>query len=85
MSLTSRILVHNPANGAEHLVHGLTQILPAVSREQDQTAASRPLQIFLGIVLGHRGAQSINGGVTGDKKCGWDPSPPAAGSAGRSP
>ena len=65
--LNIRILVHNPANGAEHLVHGLTQILPAVSREQDQTAASRPLQIFLGIVLGHRGAQSINGGVAGDK------------------
>ena len=61
------ILVHNAANSPEHLVHGLTQILPAMSREQDQTAASRPRKIFLSVVLCHRGAQSINGSIACDK------------------
>ena len=44
------MLVHDAADGAEHVLHGLAQILPPVGRDHNQAAALRPFQLGMGVV-----------------------------------
>lgn len=60
------ILLHHAADGAEHAVHGLTQVLAAVRRDEDEAGALRPLELGMGVALAHGGAQGIDSGVAGD-------------------
>lgn len=60
------VLLHHAADGAEHAVHGLSQVLAAVRRDEDEAGALRPLELGVGIALAHGGAQCIDAGVAGD-------------------
>lgn len=60
------VLLHHAADGAEHAVHGLTQVLAAVRRDEDEAGALRPLELGMGVALAHGGAQGIDSGVAGD-------------------
>ena len=60
------MLLHHAADGAEHAVHGLTQVLAAVRRDEDEAGALRPLELGMGVALAHGGAQGIDSGVAGD-------------------
>lgn len=59
------MLLHHAADGAEHAVHGLAQVLAAVSRDEDEAGALRPLELGVGIALAHGGAQGVDAGVSG--------------------
>lgn len=39
------VLLHHAADGAEHAVHGLAQVLAAVRRDEDEAGALGPLQL----------------------------------------
>ena len=60
------MLLHHAADGAEHAVHGLAQVLAAVRRDEDEAGALRPLELGVGVTLAHGGAQSVDAGVSGD-------------------
>ena len=60
------VLLHHAADGAEHAVHGLAQVLAAVSRDEDEAGALRPLELGVGVALAHGGAQGVDAGVAGD-------------------
>lgn len=60
------VLLHHAADGAEHAVHGLAEILAAMRRDEDEAGALRPLELGVGIALAHGGAQCIDAGVAGD-------------------
>lgn len=60
------MLLHHAADGAEHAVHGLTQVLAAVRRDEDEAGALRPLELGMGVALAHGGAQGIDSSVAGD-------------------
>lgn len=60
------VLLHHAADGAKHAVHGLTQVLAAVRRDEDEAGALRPLELGMGVALAHGGAQGIDSGVAGD-------------------
>lgn len=60
------MLLHHAADGAEHAVHGLAQVLAAVRRNEDEAGAFRPLELGVGVALAHGGAQSVDAGVAGD-------------------
>ena len=60
------VLLHHAANGAEHAVHGLAQVLAAVRRDEDEAGALRPGELGVGIPLAHGGAQGVDAGVSGD-------------------
>ena len=64
------VLLHHAADGAEHAVHGLAQVLAAVRRDEDKAGALRPLELGVGIALAHGGAQGIDARVTGDPDLG---------------
>lgn len=64
--LSVGMLLHHAADGAEHAVHGLTQVLAAVRRDEDEAGALRPLELGMGVALAHGGAQGIDSGVAGD-------------------
>lgn len=64
--LCVRMLLHHAADGAEHAVHGLAQVLAAVRRDEDEAGALRPLELGVGVALAHGGAQGVNAGVSGD-------------------
>lgn len=60
------MLLHHAADGAEHAVHGLAQVLAAVSRDEDEAGALRPLELGVGISLAYGGTERIDAGVAGD-------------------
>lgn len=60
------VLLHHAADGAEHAVHGLAQVLAAVCRDEDEAGALRPLELGMGVALAHGGAQGVDAGVAGD-------------------
>ena len=64
------VLLHNAADGAEHAVHGLAQVLTAVRRDEYESGALRPLELGVGIALAHGGAQGVDAGVAGDPDLG---------------
>ena len=60
------VLLHHAADGAEHAVHGLAEVLAAVRRDEDEVGAFRPLELGVGVALAHSGAQGVDAGVAGD-------------------
>ena len=64
------MLLHHAADGAEHAVHGLAQVLAAVGRDEDEAGALRPLELGMGVPLSHGGAQGVDSGVAGDPDLG---------------
>ena len=60
------VLLHHAADGAEHAVHGLAQVLAAVRRDEDEAGALGPLELGVGVPLAHGGAQGVDAGVAGD-------------------
>lgn len=64
------VLLHHAADGAEHAVHGLAQVLAAVRRDQDEAGALGPLELGVGVALAHGGAQGVDAGVAGDPDLG---------------
>lgn len=64
------VFLHHAADGVEHAVHGLAQVLAAVRRDEDESGALRPLELGVGIALAHGGAQGVNSGVAGDPDLG---------------
>lgn len=60
------VLLHHSADGAEHAVHGLAQVLAAVRRDEDEAGALGPLELRVGVALAHGGAQGIDARVAGD-------------------
>lgn len=64
------VLLHHAADGAEHAVHGLAQVLAAVRRDEDESGALGPLELGVGVPLAHGGAQGVDTGVSGDPDLG---------------
>ena len=64
------VFLHHAANGAEHAVHGLAQVLAAVRRDEDEARALRPVELGVGVALAHSGAQGVYAGVAGDPDLG---------------
>lgn len=64
------VFLHHAADGAEHAVHGLAQVLAAVRRDEDEAGALGPLELWVGVSLAHGGAQGVDSGVAGDPDLG---------------
>lgn len=64
------MLLHHAADGAEHAVHGLAQVLAAVRRDEDEAGALGPPELGVGVTLAHGGAQGVDAGVAGDPDLG---------------
>lgn len=64
--LCVRMLLHHAADGAEHAVHGLAQVLAAMRRDEDEAGALGPIELGVGVALAHGGAQCVDAGVAGD-------------------
>ena len=60
------VLLHHAADGAEHAVHGLAQVLAAVRRDEDEAGALRPVELGMGVAFAHGGAQGVDARVAGD-------------------
>lgn len=60
------VLLHHAADGAEHAVHRLAQVLAAVRRDEDEAGALGPSELGVGVALAHGGAQGVDAGVAGD-------------------
>ena len=60
------VLLHHAADGAEHAVHGLAQVLAAVRRDEDEAGALRPLELGVGIAIANGGAKGVDSRVAGD-------------------
>lgn len=60
------VFLHHAADGTEHAVHGLAQVLAAVCRDEDEAGAFRPLELGVGVALAHGRAQGVDSGVAGD-------------------
>ena len=65
-SLGVGVFLHHAADGAEHAVHGLAQVLAAVRRDEDEAGALRPVELGMGVSLAHGGAQGVDARVAGD-------------------
>lgn len=65
-----RMLLHHAADGAEHAVHGLAQVLAAVRRDEDEARTLRPVELGVGVALAHGGAQGVYAGVAGNPDLG---------------
>lgn len=59
------VLLHHAADGSEHAVHGLAQVLAAVRRDEDEAGALDPVELRMGVALAHGGAQGVDAGVSG--------------------
>lgn len=68
--LCVRMLLHHAADGSEHAVHGLAQVLAAVRRDEDEARALRPVELGVGVALAHGGAQGVYAGVAGNPDLG---------------
>jgi hypothetical protein len=55
-----RVLLHDTPDSAEHPVHRLAQVLAAVRRDEDETRPIRPVELWVGVALAHRGAKGID-------------------------
>lgn len=64
--LCVRMLLHHAADGAEHAVHGLAQVLAAMRRDEDEAGALSPIELGVGVALAHGSAQCVDAGVAGD-------------------
>ena len=64
------VLLHHAADGAEHAVHGLAQVLAAVRRDEYEAGALGPLKLGVRVSLAHGGAQGIDARVAGDPDLG---------------
>lgn len=64
------VFLHHAADGAEHAVHGLAQVLAAVRRDEDEAGALGPIELGVGVALAHGGAQGVDAGVPGDPDLG---------------
>lgn len=64
------VLLHHAADGAEHAVHGLAEVLAAVRRDEDEAGALRPLELGVGVTLAHGGTQGVDAGVPSDPDLG---------------
>lgn len=64
--LCVRMFLHHAADGAEHAMHGLAQVLAAVRRDEDEAGAFGPGELGVGVPLAHGGAQGVDAGVPGD-------------------
>lgn len=64
------VLLHHAADGAEHAVHRLAQVLAAVRRDEDEAGALGPLELGVGVAPAHGGAQGVDAGVAGDPDLG---------------
>ena len=64
------MLLHHAADGAEHAVHGLTEVLAAVRRDEDEAGALGPLELGVGVAIANGGAQGVDSGVAGDPDSG---------------
>lgn len=60
------MLLHHAADGAEHAVHGLAQVLAAVRCDEDEAGALGPVELRVGVPRAHGGAQGVDAGVAGD-------------------
>lgn len=60
------VLLHHAADGSEHAVHGLAQVLTAVCRDEDEAGALGPLELGVGVALAHGSAKGVYAGVAGD-------------------
>ena len=60
------VLLHHAADGAEHAMHGLAQVLAAVRRDEDEARTLRPLELGVRVALAHGGAQGVDSRVAGD-------------------
>ena len=60
------MLLHHAADGAEHAVHGLAQVLAAVRRDEDEAGALGPLKLGVGVPLAYGRAQGVDARVAGD-------------------
>ena len=60
------VLLHHAADGAEHAVHGLTEVLSTVGRDEDEAGALGPIELGVGVALANGGAQGVDAGVAGD-------------------
>ena len=68
--LGAGVLLHHAADGAEHAVHGLAEVLTAVRRDEDEAGALSPLELGVGVALAHGGAKRVDAGVAGDPDLG---------------
>ena len=64
--LCVRMLLHHAADGAEHAVHGLTQVLAAMRRDEDEAGALGPIELRVGVALANGGAKGVDSRVAGD-------------------
>lgn len=64
------VLLHHAADGPEHAVHWLAQVLAAVGRDEDETGALGPLELVVGIAIANGGAQGVDTGVSSDPDLG---------------
>ena len=64
--LGAGVLLHHAADGAEHAVHGLAQVLATVRRDEDEAGALRPLELGVGIAIANGGAKGVDSRVAGD-------------------
>lgn len=60
------VLLHHAADGAEHAVHGLAEVLAAVRRDENEAGTLRPVKLRMGVSLAHGGAQGVDARITGD-------------------
>ena len=60
------VLLHHAADGSEHAVHGLAQVLAAVRRDEDEAGSLGPVELGMGIAPAHGGAKGVDAGVPGD-------------------
>lgn len=60
------VLLHHAADGAEHAVHRLAQVLTTVGRDEDEAGALGPVELGMGVALANGGAQGVDAGVAGD-------------------
>lgn len=65
-SLGVGMLHHHAADGAEHAMHGLAQVLAAVRRDEDEAGALGPVELGVRVSLAHGGAQGVDARVAGD-------------------
>lgn len=64
--LSVGVLLHHTADGSEHAVHGLAQVLAAVRRDEDESGALRPLELGVRVPLAHGCAQGIDARIAGN-------------------
>lgn len=60
------VLPHHAADGSEHAVHGLAQVLATVRRDEDEAGSLGPVELGMGVALANGGAKGVDSRVAGD-------------------